>query len=34
MDTKKIKNNFGWKVNYNLDSGVEKNFKKNYIKHN
>ena len=34
MDTKKIKNNFGWKVNYNLDSGVEKILKKNYIKYN
>ena len=28
MDTKKIKNNFGWKVNYNIDRGVEKILKK------
>ena len=34
MDTKKLKSNFGWKVNYNLDNGVERILKKNYIKHN
>ena len=33
MDTKKIKNNFKWKIDYSLDSGVNKILKKNNIKH-